>query len=71
MGLLLQMRAKGRLDGGRMNEAWKRMAKKYIDCYEAINTLESADIFDEEEAMVHKVNLLKGIIEDFRSEVEE
>ena len=53
-----------------MNEAWKRMAKNYIECYEAIEKLENF-ILDEEEAMVHKVNLLKGIIEDFRSEVEE
>ena len=59
-----------RLDGGRMNDAWKRMALNYIDCYEAIKKLENF-ILDEEEAMVHKVNLLKGIIEDFRSEVEE
>lgn len=54
-----------------MNDTWKRIAKKYIDCYEAIKTLESADIFDEEEAMIHKGNLLKQIIEDFKSEVEE
>ena len=54
-----------------MNEAWKRISKKYIECYEAINTLERADIFDEEEAMIHKGNLLKKIVEDFRSEVEE
>lgn len=52
-----------------MNEAWERLLKKYIECYEAINTLESSDIFDEEEAMIHKANLLKQIIDDFRIEV--
>lgn len=52
-----------------MNDAWKEIAQNYIDCYEAIITLEDI-IFDEEEVMVHKVNLLKVIIDEFRSEVE-
>ena len=51
-----------RLDGGRMNEGWKRLAKKYIECYEAIRTLEDVDILDEEESQVHKANLLSAII---------
>ena len=54
-----------------MNEAWKRISKKYIDCYEAINLLIANEIIDDDDAMQCHSNLLKDIIEDFRSEVEE
>jgi hypothetical protein len=54
-----------------VNDTWKRLAKKYIECYEAIRTLEDVDILDEEESQVHKANLLSAIICEFRNEVEE
>lgn len=64
------MWSKIRLDGGRMNEAWKRIIKKYIDCYEAIKTLKKNGIMVDEEAEVFKRTLLDDIIETLRSEVE-
>ena len=54
-----------------MNDAWKRISKKYIDCYEAIKTLNKNGIMVDEEAEVFKRTLLDDIIETFRSEVEE
>lgn len=52
-----------------MNEAWKNIFKKHVDCYEAIETLSENAIFDEEEKAVHEHNLLWQIIEDMRSEL--
>lgn len=54
-----------------MIEAWKKIAKKYIDCYEAIKTLKKNGIMVDEEAEVFKRTLLDDIIDAFRSEVEE
>lgn len=53
-----------------MNEkVWHDIFKKYIDCYEAILTLQDNNIFDEEETLVHKADLLRDIILAFKSEV--
>ena len=54
-----------------MSEVWKRTFKDYIACYEAIKTLEKNHLMDDEEVLVYKANLLKNIIETFKSEVEE
>lgn len=54
-----------------MNEVWKSIFKKYIDCYNSIEILAQNGIFDEEEKNVHEHNLLFEIIETMRSEVED
>ena len=54
-----------------MNDAWKRISKKYIDCHEAIKTLYDNGIIDDDMLEQHERKLLNDIIETFRSEVEE
>lgn len=54
-----------------MNNVWQEIFIKYIKCYEAIFTLQDHDIFDEEEVLKYKSNLLSEIILTFKSEVEE
>ena len=54
-----------------VSDEWVRIFKNYIASYDAVNLLQSNDLFDEEETLIHKANILRGIIETFRSEVEE
>jgi hypothetical protein len=54
-----------------MNEAWIKIFKEYIACYEAIETLGSNSVTDDEVSIKLKDNLLVEIIEAMRSEVEE
>ena len=54
-----------------MNDAWKRIFKKYIDCHEAIHTLEINSVIDGDEADSHRNQLLHEIIETMKSEVGE
>lgn len=54
-----------------MNEAWRMIAKQYIDCYNAIQTLAMYGIIDEEEKTVHEHNLLHEIVGAFEGELEE
>lgn len=53
-----------------MNDVWKRIFKKYIECYEAIDTLNANGIMVDD-ALNYKTKLLDEIIETFRSEVKE
>lgn len=53
-----------------MSEVWKSIFEEYVQCYEAIETLWRNSIFDDEEKEVHEHNLLHGIIETMRSEIE-
>lgn len=54
-----------------MNDAWKHIFETYIECYEAIDTLNANGIMVGEEALNYKTKLLNEIIETFRSEVKE
>ena len=54
-----------------MDEIWRKIFQKYIDCYKAIQTLEENGIFDEEEKAAHEHNLLFEIVETMKSEVED
>ena len=54
-----------------MHEEHKQILKKYIKCYEAIQTLHENSIFDDEEKEVHEHNLLFNIIETMRIEIDE
>jgi hypothetical protein len=54
-----------------VNNVWQKIFMKYIKCYESILILEDYDIFDEEEVLKYKSNLLSEIILTFKSEVEE
>ena len=54
-----------------MNEAWKNIFNEYIDCYEAIATLESNGVIGDELSNKLKDNLLYEIIETMKTEVEE
>ena len=54
-----------------MDEIWKKIFLKYIDCYKAIQILEENGIFDGEEKEVHEHNLLFEIIGTMKSEVED
>ena len=54
-----------------MNEVWKKLSNEYIASYESIQVLARNGIIDEEEKAVHEHNLLFGIIETMRSEVED
>lgn len=52
-----------------MNEAWKRIFKKYIEDFHAIDKLQSDGILDYEETMKVKNKLLVDIIVTMESEV--
>ena len=54
-----------------MNEAWIRIFKEYIACYEAIEILGSNSVTDDELSIKLKDNLLFEIIEAMKSEVKE
>lgn len=55
-----------------MNDVWNRIIQDWINSYEAIRTLYSNHVIDEEDATELKIALLEdGIIEKFKSEVEE
>lgn len=54
-----------------MSELWKNIMREYIGSYEAIKLLNANGLMDEEETLIYKSNLLKSIIEDFQSEVED
>lgn len=53
-----------------MNDVWKNIFAEYVNCYEAIQTLENNNIFDEEEKAVHEHNLLYNIILTMKQELE-
>ena len=52
-----------------MNDMLKGIFAKYLKCYEAIQTLHSNGIFDDEEKAVHEHNLLHSIMIMVESEV--
>ena len=54
-----------------MNDAWKRIFKDWISCYNSIEQLSSGGIIDEEETDKLQIKLLDEMIETMRSEVEE
>lgn len=54
-----------------MNEAWIRIFKEYIACYEAIEKLEENNITTEAILNELREDLLYEIIEAMKSEVEE
>ena len=54
-----------------MNEVWQDILKKYLDCYEAIETLSHHNVLNCEEFMKLRGWLLDEIIVTFRSEVED
>lgn len=54
-----------------MNEAWKRIFKKYIAGYDAIETLAHIGILDEEEKADREHALLLNIIDTMKSEMED
>ena len=53
-----------------MNEVWKRIFKKYIEDFHAIDKLQSDGILDYEETMKVKNKLLVDIICTMESEVD-
>ena len=54
-----------------MNDAWKRILKKWIESHDAINTLNINAIMDEDLTLSYKSKLLEDIIDTFKEEVEE
>ena len=52
-----------------MNETWKRIFKKYIKDFHAIDLLQADRIIDEEETLKLKNKLLVDIIVTMESEV--
>ena len=54
-----------------MNEAWIRIFKEYIACYEAIETLANNNIITDEVSIELKEDLLYEIIDAMKSEVDE
>lgn len=55
----------------RMNDEWKRIIKKWIECYESINTLWMHHIFNDNEYSNFQAALLERIVDSFKNEVEE
>ena len=54
-----------------MNEKiWHEIFKKYIDCYEATQTLKKHFVIDDDLEQEMKVQLLGDIIATFKGEVE-
>lgn len=53
-----------------MNEVWHDIFKKYIDCYEAVQTLKKHLVIDDDFYQEIRSDLLEDIIETFKSEVE-
>lgn len=54
-----------------MNEIWKKIFKKYIEDFHAIDILSSDNIIDYDEAMKLKSKLLANIIVTMESEVDD
>lgn len=52
-----------------MNESWRDIFKKYIECHEAIDTLRNNCVIDDISQQEIRNNLLDDIIETFKSEV--
>lgn len=54
-----------------MNEKlWREIFKKYIDCYEATQTLKKHLVIDDDFYQEIRGDLLDEIVETFKSEVE-
>lgn len=51
-------------------EVWNKIFKKYVDCYEAVNTLKRHYVLDDDFYQEIRSDLLEDIIETFKSEVE-
>lgn len=54
-----------------MNDAWKRIFKEYVACYESIQILESNSIAVDDDAATLRYKLLEDIIETMKTEIEE
>lgn len=54
-----------------MTEVWKKIFKKYIDDFYAIDKLQADNIIDDEDTAILKNKLLVEIICTFESEVNE
>ena len=58
-------------EGGVMNEqVWNKTFRKYIECYEAVQTLKKHLVIDDDFYQEIRSNLLDDIIVTFKSEVE-
>lgn len=52
-------------------EVWHKIMSKYVDCYNAINTLKVNEIIDKEQYNELRCGLLADIIVTFESEIKD
>lgn len=69
--IIAYLKIERKKENNKVNDVWKKIFKKYIDDFHAIDKLESDNIIDDEDTYKLKNKLLADIICTFESEVNE